>query len=283
MPELPEVETIKRQLESKIAGLTIRNVEIKKKRLFMGDPKEIMGAKARAIKRRAKMIIIDLDNNLHLLVHLKMTGQLIYADKNERFGGGHPIPPFAEKMPGKYTYIIFDFSDGSHLYYNDIRQFGWIKVIERGELREEIKKYGPEPLSKDFTWAKLRENLLKHKNLKIKPTLMDQSVVAGLGNIYAAEVCFQAGIRPDRKISTLIDQDFKNLYESIKNVLALAVKYQGTSADSYVTLEGKKGNYESKLWVYGRNGQPCPNKCGGVVQKMMLAGRGTYFCSACQH
>ena len=111
---------------------------------------------------------------------------------------------------------------------------------------------------------------------------MDQSVVAGLGNIYAAEVCFRAGIRPDRKIETLKDKDFQNLYNAIKEVLPLAIRYKGTSADAYVTLEGKKGEYFSKLWVYGREGEPCPKKCGGKVEKYMMNGRGTYWCPNCQ-
>lgn len=265
MPELPEVETIKRQLIDKIVGLTIKNILINKPKLFVGDPKIIIGLKVQGVRRRAKMIVIDLENDWNLLIHLKMSGQLV-------FGG----------VPNKFTHITFEFSNGSKLYYNDMRQFGWVKEVKSKELEQELDKFGPEPLDKDFSIEKLKTNLLKHKNLRIKPTLMDQSVIAGLGNIYAAEVCFQAGIRPDRKISTLGDEDLKKLYQAIKKILPLAIKYKGTSADSYVTLEGKKGNYESKLWVYGREGQKCPNNCGSTVKKINLGGRGTYFCPACQ-
>lgn len=282
MPELPEVETIKRQLAQKVKDLTITDVKITKSRLFIGNPKDIINAKIVDVKRRAKQIIIDLNNNMHLFIHLKMTGQLIYSDKEGQFGGGHPIPPFESPVPNKYTYITFDLSDGSKLYYNDLRQFGWIKIVDSEKLKAEIEKFGPEPLSADFTEEKIKENLQKHNRLKIKPTLMDQSVVAGLGNIYAAEVCFRAGIRPDRKIETLSNKDFQNIYKAIKEVLPLAIKYKGTSADAYVTLEGKKGEYFSKLWVYGRAGEPCPKGCGGKVEKFTLGGRGTYWCPKCQ-
>lgn len=290
MPELPEVETISRQLKKKVVGLSIKDVKVTKSRLFVGDPRDIIRAKIIEVERRAKQIIIDLEpkrnlrgcGRLHLFIHLKMTGQLIFADKKGQFGGGHPVPPFNTEMPNKYTYITFDLSDGSKLYYNDLRQFGWIKVLGDKELEKELSKFGPEPLSSDFTLDKLKTNLLLHKRLKIKPTLMDQSVIAGLGNIYTAEVCFRAVIMPDRKIETLSDQDFKNIYKAIKEVLSLAIKYKGTSADAYVTLEGKKGEYYSKLWVYGREGESCPKKCGGKIKKVMLAGRGTYFCPGCQ-
>lgn len=282
MPELPEAETIRRQLEQKVNGLKIKDVKVTKSRLFIGNPKAIIGAEITGVNRRAKMIIINLSNDKNLLIHLKMTGQLIYSDKKGQFGGGHPVPPFNEKMPSKFTYVTFNLSDGSILYYNDLRQFGWIKILDSEKLKAESEKFGPEPLSKDFTVRIIKENLLKHKRLKIKPTLMDQSVVAGLGNIYAAEACFRAGIRPDRKIETLSDKDFENLHKAIKEVLPLAIKYKGTSADAYVTLEGKKGEYFSKLWVYGREGEPCPKKCGGKVEKFMMNGRGTYWCPKCQ-
>jgi len=291
MPELPEVETIKRQLEVRVKGLSIKNIKITKPRLFVGNPKDIIGAKITDVSRRAKMIIIDLSSRhlggvpekKYLLIHLKMTGQLIYSDKRGQFGGGHPIPPFETPVPNQYTHITFDLSDGSTLYYNDLRQFGWIKIMNDVELNKELEKFGPEPFDKNFTLEILKENLRSHNRLKIKPTLMDQSVVAGLGNIYAAEVCFRAGIRPDRKIETLSDKDFKNIFDAIKEVLPLAIKYKGTSADAYVTLEGKQGEYFSKLWVYGREGEPCPKGCGGKVEKFMLGGRGTYWCPACQY
>lgn len=292
MPELPEVETITRQLVSKVKGLTIRDINVANKKSFLGNPKEIIGAKISNIYRWAKNIVIDLKPKMtlprcqyrvNLLIHLKMTGQLVFVDAKGRFGGGHPVPPFNDEVPNKYTRVSFDFSDGSHLYFNDIRKFGWIKLLTNENLEDAMKKVGPDPMASSFKLSELQQRLIKHKNKMIKPVLMDQSVIAGLGNIYAAEVCFRAGIMPTRKISTLSDKDFENLFKAIKYVLPMAIKYKGTSADAYVTLEGKKGSYYSKLWVYGREGEPCPKGCGGKVEKIQLAGRGTYFCPECQH
>jgi len=283
MPELPEVETIKRQLTQKVEGLVIKNILINKPKLFYGNPSDIIGKQITKITRRAKIIVIDLSNKRHLLIHLKMTGQLIFVDERGSFGGGHPIPPFNLAVPNKYSHIIIEFTNGSKLYFNDIRQFGWIKIVNSKELNTESEKFGPEPLGKDFTIEIFKDNLLRHKNKPIKPVLMDQSVVAGLGNIYAAEACFHARIRPDRKISTLSDKDFQNLFDAICEILPLAIKYQGVSADDYVTLEGKTGDYYKKLLVYDREGEPCPAKCGGKIAKFKLAGRGTYWCPKCQH
>jgi len=304
MPELPEVETIKRQLADKVIGLTIKNVLVKNANSFKGDQSRLQGLIVQGVSRRAKMIVIELycsskartnkvnssqpinslasNNNLYLLIHLKMTGQLIYADKNGQFGGGHPIPPFGTQVPNKFTHIIFDFDDGSHLYFNDVRKFGWIKLMNDTELKNEFEKLGPEPLGNDFTLGLFKNNLLKHKNKPIKVVLMDPSVVAGIGNIYAVEACFDAKIEPDRKVSSLSDLDFENLFNSIKKILPLAIKYQGVSADNYVTLEGKMGDYYKKLWVYDREGENCPNQCGGEIIKTKLGGRGTYWCPACQ-
>lgn len=289
MPELPEVETVKRQLDQKVIGLEIKDIEVDNPRSFLGDPKQIIGAKIVNISRRAKIIIIGLtcggatsESDLYLLIHLKMTGQLIFSDKFGKFGGGHPIPPFNAEVPYKHTHVIFEFTNGSHLYFNDVRKFGWIKIVNSRELKVESQKIGPEPLGEEFTLKLFKNNLLKHKKKPVKVVLMDSSVVAGIGNIYAAEACFDAKIRPDRKVSTLTDQDFKNLFNAIKKILPIAIKYQGVSADNYVTLEGKKGNYYDMLWVYDREGEDCPNKCGGKIAKTKLGGRGTYWCPKCQ-
>lgn len=282
MPELPEVETITRQLNQKTKGLVIQNIKITNEKSFVGNPKDIIDAKIINNYRWAKNIVVDLSNKYHLLIHLKMTGQLIFVDKNGKFGGGYPVPPFNIEVPNKFTYVSFEFTDGSHLYFNDIRKFGWIKLLNSEQLDREMQNIGPDPLASYFKINEFQEKLLVHKNKMIKPVLMDQSVIAGIGNIYAAEVCFYAKIRPDRKISTLSDQDFKNIFEGIKKILPLAIKYQGVSADNYVTLEGKQGDYYKKLWVYDREGESCPNKCGGKITKIKLGGRGTYYCKKCQ-
>lgn len=293
MPELPEVETIKRQLADKVIGLTIKNVLITNANSFKGDPKKLQGLEVRGVSRRAKMVIIKLDNHgikpeqngtnteLFLLIHLKMTGQLIFVDST--VSKQHGASKYSGiEVPNKFTHVSFEFTDGSYLYFNDVRKFGWIKLVKSKELEQEFEKLGPEPLSGDFTVEILKQNLLKHKNKAIKVVLMDPSVVAGIGNIYAAEACFYARIRPDRKVLILTDQDFRKLYGAIKKILPIAIKHQGVSAENYVTLEGKKGDYYNMLRVYDREGEDCPNKCGGKINKTKLGGRGTYWCPNCQ-
>jgi len=297
MPELPEVETIKRQLEDKIIDLEIKDVLIKKSKLFKGDPKEIIGAKITGVRRRAKMFVIDLvnrrptpknttptnaENNIHLLIHLKMTGQLIFVDRNGSYGGGHPIPPFDLQVPNKYSHITIYFTDGSVLYFNDLRQFGWIKVLSDEELARALEKSGIEPLSQEFTLDYFIKLLNKKKKSPIKLVLMDQNLIVGIGNIYANEILFVAGIKPDKKTEKLAKNEIKKIYDSIFVILNKAIKYQGTSAEDYVTLEGKPGTYDKHLLVYDKKDENCPNKCGGKIEKIKLGGRGTYFCSRCQ-
>lgn len=326
MPELPEVETIKRQLGEKIKGLVIEKVEVRKKRLFKGESKEIIGAKIADVKRRAKMLIIDLKkshleflpagrqgisgsnknkkipkqvrNDIYLLIHLKMSGQLIFVDKSGKYGPSSPrlrgvsvkhtfLSKFNNKdqiiVPNKYTHITMFFKSGEKLYYNDLRQFGWIKVVDEKELERQLKKNGSEPLDKDFSLNKFEEIIKTKKRSKIKPTLMDQSLIAGIGNIYASEICFYAGVMPDRIISNLSEYELKKLYKGIKKILSAAIKHQGTSTDLYVNLAGQKGKYESYLQVYGREKEKCERgECVGKVKKIKMAQRSTYYCDKCQ-
>jgi len=282
MPELPEVETIKRQLEKKVVGLTIKNVKINKPKLFKGDTKDIIGAKITNVGRRAKMFIVDLNNGKHLLIHLKMTGQLIFVDKEGKYGGGHPIPPFNLEVPNKYSHIIIYFTDGSVLYFNDLRQFGWIKVLSGKELEKALEKSGVEPYSKEFTLKYFREILLRKKKSPIKLVLMDQNLIVGIGNIYANEMLFVAGVKPDKKVEKLSIAEIKKIYNAIFEIFDKAIKYQGTSAEDYVNLEGKPGEFDKHLLIYDKEGENCPRNCGGKIEKIKFGGRGTYFCSKCQ-
>jgi len=290
LPELPEVETVKQQLEQKVKGLVIKNVKVRKPRLFHGDTKEIIGSKVIDVKRRAKMIIVVLEpkkthpagaSKLNLLIHLKMTGQLIFVNKNGKYGGGHPIPPFNMKVPCKYTHIEINFQDGSHLYFNDVRQFGWMRVVDSEKLKVESEKIGIDPLSKEFSLKKFQEILNKKKRSKIKQVLMDQSLIAGIGNIYASEICFYAYVLPTRIISNLNQKEIKDLYFNIKKVLNIAIKHNGTSANDYVNLDGKAGKHDKYLMVYGRENQKC-KKCELIIKKIKLGQRGTYYCPKCQ-
>lgn len=310
MPELPEVETIKLGLQRKILHKTLKRVEIKSARSFLGKSSEVEGKKIEDIWRRAKILGIDLDGGKTLLFHLKMTGQLIYVfakqkgkvlqassklnhtaseagsyENGDKIIGGHPTPDMRGKMPNSHTRIIFEFSDGSKLYFNDQRLFGWVKVLDSKQVKDGggkiMGKIGPEPLKKGFSWQILRENLLKHKKMPVKIALMDQSVVAGVGNIYASEACFGAGIDPRKKVGEVSDEEFKRLHQGVVKSLKNGIKYGGSTRAHFIDPEGRKGYFLDYAYVYGRQGQRC-KKCGTPIEKITLGGRGTYFCPHCQ-
>ncbi len=288
MPELPEVETIKLGLQKKIIGLNISKIQILSTKSFIGNPNLAQGKKVLNIWRKAKILGIDLDG-VTLLFHLKMTGQLIYIPNDERltindkrFIGGHPTPDMVGKMPNSHTRVIFSFSDGSHLYFNDQRRFGWIKVIKGGQGNLGILgNLGPEPLEKGFTWEMLKQNLLRHKSMPVKMAIMDQSVVSGVGNIYSNEACFLASIDPRVKVSALADGQFRALYHGVVRALREGIKHGGSSRAHFVDAEGHKGYFLDYAFVYGRNRHKC-KKCKTEIKKITLGGRGTFFCPTCQ-
>ncbi len=270
MPELPEIETIKRQLNRKIKGKKIKAVEVRLPKLIKYPlekfKKLVAGAIITNISRRAKLLIIELSNGYCLVIHLKLSGQLIYQGE-----------------PNKHTHLVYYFADGTRLIHNDLRQFGFVKVVPKKELALFLKKekYGPEPLSKEFTLKTFQELLNKRKGAKIKPLLMDQTWLAGLGNIYSDEVLFLAKVLPFRKAGTLKPAEIKRIYQGIKDILSLAVLRRGTSADQYLDTAGQKGDYLPLLKVYGRQGQPC-YICGAKIERLKIAGRSAHFCPKCQ-
>jgi len=271
MPEFPEVETIRRQLLAKIKNKKIKSVEVKLARMInvpvASFEKIVAGATIKDIHRRAKILIIDLSNGFSILVHLKMTGQLIYDGKE---GTGKP-------------HIIYTFSDGSQLKHYDFRLFGYAKLVETREVEKILtkEKFGPEILDRSFTLEVFKNLLAQKPKAKIKPLLMDQTFIAGVGNIYSQEVCFCAKILPTRIVATLTEEEIKNLCRCLKKILTAALEHKGSSVDSYVDVGGEKGTYVPRLKVYGREGEPCVG-CRGKVKTIKLAGRGTSFCEACQ-
>lgn len=281
MPELPEVEVIKLGLQKRIVGLTIKKIQIISAKSFIGNPNQAERQKVLNIWRRAKILGIDLDK-ITLLFHLKMSGQLVWEGKS-RFIGGHPTPDMSSKLPNSHTRVIFSFSDGSHLYFNDQRLFGWVRVVDSGQVIGDsaLKNLGPEPLEDGFDWKILKQNLYKHKSMPIKVALMDPAVVAGVGNIYANEVCFNAKINPSRKVSDLTGQEFKSLYQGVIKSLRDGIKYGGSTRAHFVDAEGHKGYFLDYAYVYGRDKHKC-KKCGTAIKKIQLGGRGTYFCPKCQ-
>lgn len=281
MPELPEIEVIRMGLSRKIIGLKIQKIQINSPKSFIGNPNQVEGQKVLKIWRRAKILGVDLDK-ITLLFHMKMSGQLIYEGK-DRFIGGHPTEDMQGKMPNPHTRVIFIFSDGSHLYFNDQRKFGWIKVVDRQQATVDsaLEKLGPEPLEKEFTWQVLKRNLLRHKSMPVKVATMDQSVVSGVGNIYSNEACFDAKIDPRTKVSQLTDKQFQALHSGIIKALSEGIKYGGSTRVHFVDPQGHKGYFLDYAFVYGRDKHPC-KVCGTEIKKIALAGRGTYFCPHCQ-
>ncbi len=301
MPELPEVETIKLGLQKKIIGLKITKIEVLNLTSFLGNKAEIEGRVVSEVWRRAKVLGIDftsdtkverlMTNDTTLLFHLKMSGQIIYQPVTSyqkpatRFSGGHPTQDMLGQMPNKSTRVIIYFNDYSKLYFNDQRKFGWIKVVEREKgkaIREKfLDKLGPEPLEKEFTVEVLNSQLQKRKNQPVKVAILDQEVVAGVGNIYAAEAVFLAKLDPRKKVKDLTEEDFTRLHQGIVKSLSLGVKYKGSSSVHFVNEEGQRGYFLDYAYVYGRENLPC-KICQTILTKIKLGGRGTVFCEVCQ-
>ncbi len=286
MPELPEVETIKLELERPIKNKKITSVEIRLTKEVKNSKseflKKVQGVMVKNVRRRAKTLIFDLDNGHHLVFHLKLTGQLIYRDKAGKLGGGgHPIQPDLEKLPNKYSHVIFNFSDGSRLFFNDLRQFGWVKLVNDDELAEMALEFGPEPLDKNFTFGKFKEIISKKKFTAIKPLLMDQKFLTGLGNIYAQEAVFCAGILPTRAVNKINESELKKLYQCLQKILKFAITKKGTSVDAYVDVFGRAGSMAAYLKVYGRVGEQC-RRCGAIIKAIKQGSRTTCYCPKCQ-
>ncbi len=283
MPELPEVETIKRGLNKLLQNKVIVKVKFDWPKGFPNSKADInnflIGARVVKVKRRAKVLLIELNTRYTLVIHLKMTGQLVFVGSADRWGGGHPTDSLIGKLPDKSTRVIFDFEDESHLYFNDQRKFGWIKLIPTLEVKnlDFVKKLGPEPLSSLFNAEQFIERLRRKSNTRVKTAILDQSVIAGVGNIYADEALFLAKIHPATVIKNITDIKLKELFKSIKAVLKQSISKGGSSSRNYVNADGKRGSYLSFANVYKRDGKPCL-RCGEIITKIRVAGRGTHIC-----
>ncbi|MBH2007957.1 bifunctional DNA-formamidopyrimidine glycosylase/DNA-(apurinic or apyrimidinic site) lyase [Candidatus Saccharibacteria bacterium] len=287
MPELPEVETVRRGLETLIIGRVIRSVGVldspKSFPNAQGDVEEFMiHAEIRAVRRRAKVLLIDLATGYTLVIHLKMTGQLVYRG-DQVFGAGHPNDSLIGELPDRSTRVMIEFTDNSWLYFNDQRKFGWVKLIPTIEVPniDFMKKVGPEPLDADFTPEQFIMRFARRKNTNIKAALLDQTVVAGVGNIYADESLWGARISPKRKVSDVTHGEFTVLYHELRDVMNLAIEKGGSTDKNYVNAEGKRGSYMDFARVFRREGLACP-RCGTTIEKIKWAGRGTHICPNCQ-
>jgi formamidopyrimidine-DNA glycosylase len=292
MPELPEVETVRRDLATRLLHKKIKSVAVANAKTVGGQPEEfskiLKGSSFVALERRGKLLIFQLDKKeTYLLIHLKMTGQLIYLSASDSVFGGHSLSSgslakaVGGPLPNKHTRVTFTFTDKSQLFFNDLRKFGYLKIVSGEQLKTIVAKdYGPEPLTNNFVLSDFADQL-KRRRRAIKAVLLDQKVVAGLGNIYTDEVLFAAGVRPQRTAASLTAAEVKQIYQAIKKILPQAIKYRGTTFSDYVDSRGHQGNFSAKLKVYGRGGQPCP-QCSRPIIKVKVAGRGTCYCPCCQ-
>jgi formamidopyrimidine-DNA glycosylase len=339
MPELPEVETVRLGLTRLIIGQKIKSVTCDNPKSFPNSEADVsqfvVGSKIIAVRRRAKVLIIDLDSKYSLVIHLKMTGQLVFRGK-ENFGAGHPTSSLIGNLPDRSTRVIICFEeDGkesesesnarrkrsteqdiqkygdastggsdkagdqkrwqsfglgpkssqcdSALFFNDQRKFGWMRLIPTIEVEniDFFKKVGPEPLTAEFTDKVFSERLMRRKNSNIKSVLLDQTVLAGVGNIYADESLWGAKIHPSIRVIDIPKSKIKDLHRELLYVLKLSIEKGGSTDRNYVDAEGKKGSYMTFARVFRRENQACP-RCGSIIIKTRVAGRGTHICLKCQ-
>ena len=280
MPELPEVETIRRGLESFIKNAKITKVKVLCGKSFIGPKELIENQTIKNIRRKGKALLLDLENGITMMIHLRMTGQLIFRG-DESFAGGHPTDSFFTELPDKQTRVIFELENGT-LFFNDQRKFGFVKVLETAEVENDkfIKALAKEPW--DITFDEFKKNLMRHKSAPIKAVILDQKVIAGLGNIYADEALYYAKIHPKHATGTLTDADIKNILEGAKTVMQASIDSGGSTMKTYVKADGTKGDY-LRLFakVFRREGEPC-ERCGTEIIKIRVAGRGTHICPKCQ-
>lgn len=283
MPELPEVETIRRGLEKVLIGQTISSVDVRYSKSFQGNPDQIIGQKVVGLERRAKVLIWRLEN-CYILIHLKMTGQVIYVPKGgaekDMTVGGHPDKVYGFDLPHKHTHVIIQFDRGT-LYFNDLRKFGWIKVVNSLEAVQELHAHiGPEYTSPEFSSAYFRAGLAKRR-ITIKQTLLDQTFIAGIGNIYADESLFCAKVQPLRKSNELKPNEISQLFKCIPEIFELSLSHGGTSSQNYRLADGSMGTYLKVAKVYKREGLPC-TVCSTPILRIKISGRSSHFCPNCQ-
>jgi formamidopyrimidine-DNA glycosylase len=307
MPELPEVETVARELHKKLKNRVIQSVWVMTPKMVSVGPatvppkriskglnvkkftQALQGKNILQVKRRAKVLIFKLSDGLFLLVHLKMTGQFIFEDQQlrARTEGQYRLLNKASaplvSLPSKHTHVIFNFPDSSKLFFNDVRKFGYLKLVSESELDqvEELKAFGPEPLDPNFTVLQFISIIKRFPQRKIKEVLVDPTVVAGIGNIYSDEILFLAGIRPARQVFNIKSNELKKIYENIKLVLKKGIQAKGSSVGEYVRTDGSWGEMGKYHWVYGRKGQKC-KKCGSIIVSAKFGGRTGSFCPQCQ-
>lgn len=317
MPELPEVETVRRGLSELIVSRVVKNTTVyESPKSFPNDTAAVeqflYGATVLAVRRRAKVLLIDLSTEYTLVVHLKMTGQLVFIKEGsappldsevnsesslhplklgqspragvERFGAGHPNDSLIGELPDRSTRVSVAFTDGSHLYFNDQRKFGWIKLFPTLEVPniDFMKKVGPEPLEDSFAAEEFIPRVRKRNGTTIKAAILDQTVLAGVGNIYADESLWSTKLHPATRVRDVSDAQLTELLANIKAVMNLSITHGGSTDKNYVDARGKRGSYLTFANVFRREGQACPRHPDVMIEKTRVAGRGTHICPVCQ-
>ena len=312
MPELPEVETVRRGLANLLPGRTVlRTTTIDSPKSFPNAPNDVeqflYEATIVGVRRRAKVLIIDLSSEYSLVVHLKMTGQLVFRGEDKvknleygirnledkildpsepptSFAGGHPNDSLVGKLPDRSTRVQIDFTDGSHLFFNDQRKFGWIKLVPTTMVEQMpfFQKVGPEPLNPKTKSEEFIQRVRRRSGSMIKPVILDQAVIAGVGNIYADECLWAAHIHPETRSGKLSDEQLNTLFIELVKILQLSIDQGGSTDRNYVDAEGRKGNYLKFANVFRREGQACHRHPDQEILKIRVAGRGTHICPVCQ-
>ena len=288
MPELPEVEVVKRSLINKTQNLIVKAVKINDGRLRYkinrNKIKKIIGLKFKKISRRSKYLLFFFNKDIVMLVHLGMTGKFFFVNRKSKKYKTSFYYEIDEEKDNKHDRIIFDLSNNQKLIYNDIRKFGFIKFINRLNLDQNIhlKHLGPEPLSAKFNTGYFK-NYIKGKERTIKDLLMDQKFISGLGNIYVNEILFFSGVRPAKKIKKLTNFEIKKIIEFSKKIISKAIALGGSSIKNFSSSSGKKGSFQQHFSVYGKKDEDCSNvKCEGKIKKIVIANRSSFFCNKCQ-
>jgi formamidopyrimidine-DNA glycosylase len=295
MPELPEVQTTVDGLNARVAGLKVTDIwtdynssfhagknNIKNPKYFAQFKKEVIGAKITHASREGKNVLIHLSNKKTILVHMKMTGHFLYGAYKLKDGKWLPVEkdgPLHDPF-NRHVHLVFSLSDKKQLAFSDLRKFGKVFLFETesSEQIEDLMHLGPDPLKKDFTYAMMKERLALKPNGKMKQVLMDQTIIAGIGNIYSDEMLWSAGIHPLSKPGKVPEPELKKLYKAMQNVLRNGIDFGGDSDSDYRNIDGEPGKYQNKHNAYRRTGQPCPKKDGGIIERIIVASRSGHFC-----
>lgn len=271
MPELPEVETLRRQMETALAGRKILAVEVRfggRIRPSAAALQKLVGARFATFGRRAKLLLTGFSNGLTLVTHLKMTGSYLIKAAGE--------------TPNRHVHVVFRLDGKQELWFEDVRKFGFLQVMKTADVEGELlTAYGPEPLDPAFTFRRFKACVLARPSKKIKPLLLDQACIAGIGNIYADEAVWHGKVHPERAVATLTEEELKGVYRGALTSMRGSLRRLGSSADHYRDLYGEKGGNVPHLQVYGREGQPC-RRCGATLKKKWVAQRGAVYCPTCQ-